>query len=691
MDQNVTCVPPTTLSSLPRILVVVPGHGEPTRTHVVQSNLRRIAAMRVITSCLMFVYGSKITDADLMARYQSCRFVRQSGFWMHHLNAVPAADVKDHDYTLLMIDGVEMNPDVDLLMLARIMEANCLSLAGPSCPSCKSKLLIRPVRDKAAFVVGRRVQYLDPQIQLYTASAFLCLQRLIKHVGLEADPTGWSIGTLSTSFCSNRVGVVDSMGVEKIYSKSTYNWTAAETTAQAAGESAMQRSPGLARSDPTRVFAPLEPPTSFAPADASTHTHGIVSQAHGQSRHESRHPAAASAPTPPPILDVITIDPGELVAPTEEEVAAIMSALRYRLRLHAAFASASIIVESNTTTGGAPRPLIAKPGSGTPSLTAAEVAQYKVVAHLVLPCASWHTRLSSYAMSSATRLRHEFHSREELLVWLETRYPDHAVYLADTTELIDPASMGGAPRKWVAAHLGACATPRLRGFRYGDPRCALRASIGRTIGNHGGSSRGGSSEEGGGHGGGGGRDGGDGGWASSAVFFRTDASWQSWRARRMLMHQSTNSPLGQRTPAHTSQPVKHAAEAGLVCPVLSGRASAYMGWNLIHALRPLRSMTAILNLTMHRPAPKHGGKPAVAAFEKYKATVRAILARGRDGLTERVQSCAEYLPARFPQYEGRATLASKTKGQPHPTHPAGEIDDTAVEPPMPGWPTTSFT
>ncbi len=166
-------------------------------------------------------------------RYGGCRLVRQSGFWMHHLRAVPEADVRAHDYTLLMIDGVEMNADVDLHVLVRVMEANCLQLAGPACGSCKSKQLIRPVRDKPAYAVGRRVQYLDPQIQLYTGAAFLCLQRLIDVVGLQADPTGWSISMLSTSFCSNRVGVVDAMGVEKIYSKSTYSWEDAEKTVRA--------------------------------------------------------------------------------------------------------------------------------------------------------------------------------------------------------------------------------------------------------------------------------------------------------------------------------------------------------------------------------------------------------------------------------------------------------------------------
>ena len=63
--------------------------------------------MGVATTCLMFSYGRKLTDALAAARFPSCRPVRQEGYWMHHLRAVPAATVAEHEYVLLMIDGVE--------------------------------------------------------------------------------------------------------------------------------------------------------------------------------------------------------------------------------------------------------------------------------------------------------------------------------------------------------------------------------------------------------------------------------------------------------------------------------------------------------------------------------------------------------------------------------------------------------
>ena len=49
----------------------------------------------------------------------------------------------------------------------------------------------------------------------------------VLQVDLTIDPAGWSVSTLSTSYCGNRVGIVDTMTVEKIYSRS-YDWTSAE-------------------------------------------------------------------------------------------------------------------------------------------------------------------------------------------------------------------------------------------------------------------------------------------------------------------------------------------------------------------------------------------------------------------------------------------------------------------------------
>ena len=537
--------------------------------------------MSVNVSCVMFVYGSKISDDEFATRYAGCRLVRQSGFWMHHLRAVPEVDVRAHDYTLLMIDGVEMNADVDLHVLARIMEANCLSLAGPACASCKSKQLIRPVRDKPAYAVGRRVQYLDPQIQMYTSAAFLCLQRLIDLVGLQADPTGWSISTLSTSFCANRVGIVDAMSVEKIYSKSTYSWEEAERTAQAASDAAMQRVPGLKKANPAVVLGPLLEPRLGIHFDTDPagmrhwddvprgpHTSASMGRrplgkaAEAVAEEERRFERRQDPPRWPslPMVDVVCLNPGFVTPATDAEHAATMAALRYRLRLHAGFAAVTVVVESNVTHSGEPTALVARPGSTRHSLTAAEMTRDHVAAHLVLPAAIWRVRMSSYAMSSARRLKLEYPARAELLLWLERHYPDHVAFLSEVTELLDPRAFAEAgktvvgstqqhketivaadvtpsfaadpttaltARQWLAASVGACAVPRMRGFRYGNPKCAELGS-----------------------------------WASSAVFIRTDASWVSWRARRALQHASVGSPLGQ--------PLPRISEAGIVCPLVGG-------------------------------------------------------------------------------------------------------------------------
>ena len=147
----------------PRILVVVPGHGEPHRSWVTMGNLARLATMRIVTTCWMFVYGIKMSDELLTARFPQCTFTRQSGLWMHHLRALPLPVVHRHEYVFVMIDGVELNSDVDLFVLTRVMRANHLSLAGPACGSCKSKMLIHPVRETRGIGMQRRLRAATPR------------------------------------------------------------------------------------------------------------------------------------------------------------------------------------------------------------------------------------------------------------------------------------------------------------------------------------------------------------------------------------------------------------------------------------------------------------------------------------------------------------------------------------------------
>ena len=241
------------LTALPRVAVLVPGHGNAERAPIVLRNLQRIGTMRIEWRCALFVYGDAAKDVRGVNEhaFSPCTVIRQEGFWMHHARAIPRTLLAWSDLVLMMIDGVEINADVNLNLLAGIMERNCLALAGPSCPSCVTKRLIRTDRmyARAAHgqtLVGRRVEYIDPQILMYTADAFRCLLRLIDLVGLQADPTGWSLAALQAPFCRARVGIVDVMSVEKRFGgsrfgsgiganhtgKNTYSWKAALTTSR---------------------------------------------------------------------------------------------------------------------------------------------------------------------------------------------------------------------------------------------------------------------------------------------------------------------------------------------------------------------------------------------------------------------------------------------------------------------------
>ena len=150
----------------------------------------------------------------------------------------------------------------------------------------------------------------------------------------------------------------------------------------------------------------------------------------------------------------------------------------------------------------------------------------------------------------------------------------------------------------MAANVGSCAVPRLLSFEYGASQCTTQKNDGD---------------------------------ARTAVLFRTDESWQSWRVRRAMMHASSmpgvfSSALRQKL-----------AAAGIDCPIVGATSAAsahgfdarpadYIGWRFTDAVLPISAMRRALNRSLARPPPKHGGAPARAAFTEWQ---REVCARAR--------------------------------------------------------------
>ena len=230
----------------------------------------------------------------------------------------------------------------------------------------------------------------------------------------------------------------------------------------------------------------------------------------------------------------------------------------------------------------------------------------------------------------------------------------------------------------AAAASAACFLPRLRRFRYGNPSCAAddatpHSPTSSTIP---------SSTC----------------CGSQAVFIRTDASWDSWRARRALMHarHDTTLPASGRMVtdycpylggAHHS-PTRggdHVMREATITAVDAGGgagsgSSLWQGWHFAEALVPIRRQHRLLEAALVRRPPQHGGASARAAFEAQLREVRAVLDES-DGLKARVASCLDVVPPR--RAGGKSSVAPAAA---KPLKQAVVGGDGARVPLLTGWP-----
>ena len=281
-------VEPPPRENVTSISLLIPGmSNHAPRAAVIDANLRLLAQqshVRVV-QCQIFVYKTvrELPDTLLSGLVPSrgqcgCEFTRQLGFWIRHVRAHTVNATAR--FVLLLMDSVALRPSVDLHALAAIANVNDLGLASPACRNCPSKPLLRP--DSAynsSSRCGRLVEYADPQVWLMTLPAWRCWHRLIDVIGLETDPMGWSFARTLQPYCRLRVGIVDTMLVDKRFTSSkypdktqvyenasrprlsiSYVWKDAYISA-AAGQAKLRRlEPTIPKVNNTRVHGPLRCP-----------------------------------------------------------------------------------------------------------------------------------------------------------------------------------------------------------------------------------------------------------------------------------------------------------------------------------------------------------------------------------------------------------------------------------------------
>ena len=135
--------------------------------------------------------------------------------------------------------------------------------------------------------------------------------------------------------------------------------------------------------------------------------------------------------------------------------------LRYRLKVHAPIFSAVVIVESNLTHTGLPKPLYARD-----SLTAEEIALYGIT--LVNVPLHEIKRKRQLDGSARINMAREQSQRKFINEWLSVNYPRHRVHMSDVDELVDPQSVCALPDT-------SCVTLSLRFYLYGI-HCAVHSN-----------------------------------------------------------------------------------------------------------------------------------------------------------------------------------------------------------------------
>ena len=378
---------------------------------------------------------------------------------------------------------------------------------------------LRPIPTR----LSRRVR------KLFTPASYRCMRMVaVEAIGLDVDPLGWAAPIVYTRLCRhlNRVGIVDAMAVDKVFSGG-YNWTlAGELTDVVLARFNLSYTSQQRVSPPDGVLLPPPPVSASPPAS-------------------SQHPVA---PSPFPILDVVVVERRPPTAHPAPTASALAAALRARLALHSAFASSTLVVLANESMagedGGEPRGLLIHPSNL--GLNATERASGRI-ACLVLPATRSRTWMEvNWPMRPNSRNRYKSSSfvvrelRAELMLWLAAHRPDHHVFLSELTEVLDPLALSAwlaptlapsAPRRLhphppgsepAPSSLGAvlrrrgCAVPRLQARLYADERCPLPM---RTVHGATRSWKGAA----------------DHGWASSAFWFSTERTWAAWRGRQTVV------------------------------------------------------------------------------------------------------------------------------------------------------------
>eukprot|EP00746_Dinoflagellata_sp_MGD_P082682 gnl/MRDRNA2_/MRDRNA2_328429_c0_seq1.p1 gnl/MRDRNA2_/MRDRNA2_328429_c0~~gnl/MRDRNA2_/MRDRNA2_328429_c0_seq1.p1 ORF type:complete len:523 (+),score=53.86 gnl/MRDRNA2_/MRDRNA2_328429_c0_seq1:208-1569(+) len=168
------------------VLVIVPGHGESTRTSVLLANLQLLRNQLADgVTCLLFVHkgGTEFPqDPDNVLQY--CEVVRKPGVFMEFLlDPTVELSLSQADYVLLMLDDISLISEKPTMLseLVDIMKRNCLDVTSAALVGTHlSYEGMRPGLPRRLGQVGRRTNFIEWQMPLFTKTAFRVLRNMVR-------------------------------------------------------------------------------------------------------------------------------------------------------------------------------------------------------------------------------------------------------------------------------------------------------------------------------------------------------------------------------------------------------------------------------------------------------------------------------------------------------------------------------
>lgn len=323
------------------VAVLIPGLGTELRAAQVAKNLEWLKSQGVPFECWIFIFNQNEAFPSDKSRFEPCKLVRHTGFWMSHVLAMPL-NMTAKPWIVHMMDGIEPQSDVNLKTMIATMQTNGIAHASPTFDMAHGENpSVYPIMARQnRFAIGRVVDFVELHFDVFTRGYFACLQDSI-----DMDNTlGWGMDVLLPGMCGGSehdwgilsqgsLGLFDRMSMKKRLSGS-YNYD----LAGAGMRQYMRKRPYVARPifktlRELKAAPPTEAPTTAAPTTVAPTTEAPTEAPSTEAPTAAPTTAAPTAaptdtPTIAPMAAPATAAP--TAAPTTEapiKEAAIMAAI----------------------------------------------------------------------------------------------------------------------------------------------------------------------------------------------------------------------------------------------------------------------------------------------------------------------------------------------------------------------------